>query len=66
MLVQAGASSRGITFAARHAELIIAIQPSPQLMRDYRRSIQEALTKTGRDPGRGEGDVRDAYVHRGQ
>jgi FMN-dependent oxidoreductase (nitrilotriacetate monooxygenase family) len=50
MLVQAGASGRGITFAARHAELIIAIQPSPQLMRNYRNAIHEAVSKAGRDP----------------
>lgn len=50
MLAQAGASPRGIRFAARHAELIFAIQPFREGMRDYYQTVKSAISNAGRDP----------------
>jgi FMN-dependent oxidoreductase (nitrilotriacetate monooxygenase family) len=50
VLVQAGASSRGIAFAAKHAELIFAIQPNKEGMRRYYLQAREAIANAGRQP----------------
>lgn len=50
LLAQAGASPRGIAFAAKHAELVFAIQPYREGMRDYYKRLKEAVVKAGRDP----------------
>lgn len=50
MIIQAGQSSRGIDFAARHAELTFAIQQNTQGMRRYRNAIRERAEAFGRDP----------------
>lgn len=50
MLAQAGASAKGIGFAARHAELIFAIQPFREGMRSYYEAVRNAVADAGRDP----------------
>jgi FMN-dependent oxidoreductase (nitrilotriacetate monooxygenase family) len=52
LLVQAGASPRGLAFAAKHAEMIFAIQPNKEGMRRYYEQAREAIVKAGRDPER--------------
>jgi FMN-dependent oxidoreductase (nitrilotriacetate monooxygenase family) len=50
VISQAGGSSRGIDFAARYADTIVAIQSTPESMRDYRERVRAAVSSTGRNP----------------
>jgi FMN-dependent oxidoreductase (nitrilotriacetate monooxygenase family) len=48
VIIQAGSSDRGRTFAAKWAEVIFNISPSTELMRRFTQSIREDLVKAGR------------------
>lgn len=49
-LFQAGASSRGRTFAAQHAEALFVVAPSPEQLRSQVDDIRERAAQEGRDP----------------
>jgi len=50
VLYQAGASARGLDFAARHAEAIFVVFPSTTVCRRYVDGIRERMAAIGRDP----------------
>lgn len=50
VIAQAGGSPRGIDFASKHADTIIAIQQTPQKMKDYRDKVRASAEKHGRNP----------------
>jgi FMN-dependent oxidoreductase (nitrilotriacetate monooxygenase family) len=50
VLMQAGASDRGLTFGARWGEIVFAIQDSVESMRAFRDGIRERAAAQGRDP----------------
>jgi FMN-dependent oxidoreductase (nitrilotriacetate monooxygenase family) len=50
MLFQAGASPRGIRFAAAHAEAAFISGPTPQIVRGPVRALRAAAAELGRDP----------------
>ena len=50
VLCQAGASGPGIEFAAARADTVIAIVPTIEAARNYRRAMTEALVANGRAP----------------
>lgn len=50
VLMQAGASERGRTFAARWAELVFVVADSPDTMRSLRADLRERARAAGRDP----------------
>jgi FMN-dependent oxidoreductase (nitrilotriacetate monooxygenase family) len=55
---QAGGSPRGRDFAARYADTIVAIQSSPERMRDYREDVRARALTHGRKPD----DLKVLYV----
>ncbi|BBU39543.1 N5,N10-methylene tetrahydromethanopterin reductase [Aeribacillus pallidus] len=57
VILQAGQSSRGIQFAAKHAELIFTLQPDREAMKVYYNRLKEEAVKAGRDPD----DVRVCF-----
>jgi FMN-dependent oxidoreductase (nitrilotriacetate monooxygenase family) len=79
VLAQAGASKVGVAFAARHAELMFAIQPYRKGMKEYYDRVKSAVSDAGRDPntvkvmfamnafvGESEAEAREKYErHRG-
>lgn len=50
VLFQAGASPRGVRFAAAHAEAVFVSGPTPQVVRGPVRALREAAAGLGRDP----------------
>ncbi len=50
MIAQAGGSPRGVQFAAKYADTIIASQPTPDKMKDYRDRVRAAAVGHGRNP----------------
>ncbi|MQA91416.1 MAG: NtaA/DmoA family FMN-dependent monooxygenase [Gemmatimonas sp.] len=51
LIVQAGQSTRGMQFAARHAELVFAIQPFREGMKKYYSKLKNLMgEEAGRDP----------------
>ena len=50
VIIQAGASARGQTFAAKWAEIIFQIAPTREHMRRATTSIREAVATLGRNP----------------
>src|SRR5262249_36372065 len=50
VIIQAGASGRGRAFAARHAEVIFAIQPFVEGATAYYRDVKERMVQYGRHP----------------
>lgn len=50
VLFQAGASSRGVRFAAAHAEAVFVSGPTPQVVRGPVRALRTAAAELGRDP----------------
>ncbi|HMM74075.1 MAG TPA: LLM class flavin-dependent oxidoreductase [Gammaproteobacteria bacterium] len=50
LLYQAGASPRGQAFAARHAECVFMLGPTPQVLGQYVRDVRNAAAAAGRDP----------------
>lgn len=51
LIFQAGASGRGIRFAATHADAVFALQPTMQAMKSYLANISKAAADVGRpDP----------------
>ncbi len=50
VLFQAGTSSRGKAFAARHAECIFVSGPSTTVVKRYVRDLRAAVAAAGRDP----------------
>jgi FMN-dependent oxidoreductase (nitrilotriacetate monooxygenase family) len=50
VLCQAGASPRGRDFAARHADVIVAVAVSPEEMKAYRDDMRARVAAHGRDP----------------
>lgn len=50
VICQAGGSSRGRAFAARHAEVIIALPKGVEEMRRYRQDVRRLMAEQGRDP----------------
>lgn len=50
VIVQAGASPRGISFAARHAEMIFSVQSDIASMRRYYDDVKGQVVNLGRDP----------------
>lgn len=48
--MQAGGSERGRTFAARHAELVIAHINTPKAMKEFRDDMRRRIAAIGRDP----------------
>jgi FMN-dependent oxidoreductase (nitrilotriacetate monooxygenase family) len=50
VISQAGGSPRGIAFAAKHADTIVAIQSDASRARDYRDRVRSAVLAEGRDP----------------
>ncbi|MEF2977094.1 NtaA/DmoA family FMN-dependent monooxygenase [Subtercola sp. YIM 133946] len=50
VLCQAGASPRGRAFAARHADVIVAVAVSPEEMREFRDDIRARVAAEGRHP----------------
>jgi FMN-dependent oxidoreductase (nitrilotriacetate monooxygenase family) len=51
VLIQAGASNQGRDFAARWAEVIFEIDPTPEGRRAYYDDIKSRVSDHGRDPG---------------
>jgi FMN-dependent oxidoreductase (nitrilotriacetate monooxygenase family) len=51
VLFQAGASPRGVRFAAAHAEAVFVSGPTPQIVRGPVRALRTAAAELGRDPG---------------
>lgn len=47
---QAGTSSKGRAFAARHAEAVFTVAPTPQVLRTYVDDIRRIARLEGRDP----------------
>ena len=52
VIIQAGASSRGKDYAARWAEAIFEIEPSPENRRAYYQDVKTRVSNFGRDPSR--------------
>lgn len=52
VIIQAGASSRGKDYAARWAEAIFEIEPSPENRRAYYKDVKDRVSNFGRDPDR--------------
>lgn len=50
VIYQAGASSRGISFAAKHAEGVFVAAPSKVVLTQQVAGMREALSAVGRDP----------------
>lgn len=50
LIMQAGASARGMDFAARWGEVIFAMQHDPESMRAFRAEVRERAVAIGRDP----------------
>jgi FMN-dependent oxidoreductase (nitrilotriacetate monooxygenase family) len=50
VISQAGGSPRGIAFAAKHADVVVAIQPDAERARKYRDTIRASAAEQGRDP----------------
>jgi FMN-dependent oxidoreductase (nitrilotriacetate monooxygenase family) len=50
VIIQAGASGRGRDFAARHAEVIFAIQPFVEGASAYYADVKQRMRTLGRDP----------------
>jgi FMN-dependent oxidoreductase (nitrilotriacetate monooxygenase family) len=50
VISQAGGSPRGIAFAAKYADTIVAIHSTPESMRDYRDKVRSAAASAGRNP----------------
>ncbi|RFA09908.1 FMNH2-dependent monooxygenase [Subtercola boreus] len=50
IISQAGGSPRGIAFAAKYADTVIAIQATPAKMKEYRDKVREAAVSFGRNP----------------
>lgn len=50
-LFQAGASPRGVAFAARHAENVFVAAPSKKVLAAQVAALREAVAEAGRDPG---------------
>ncbi len=50
-IIQAGASPRGMAFAAKHAEAIFAIEPKVSGARQYCDDLEQAFSRQGRDRG---------------
>lgn len=50
VIIQAGASNKGREFAAKWAEVIFEISPTPELMQSYYQDIKSRMVKFGRDP----------------
>ncbi|OBH59738.1 5,10-methylene tetrahydromethanopterin reductase [Mycobacterium colombiense] len=50
VLFQAGASPRGVRFAAAHAEAVFVSGPTPQIVSGPARALRAAATDLGRDP----------------
>jgi FMN-dependent oxidoreductase (nitrilotriacetate monooxygenase family) len=50
VLMQAGASPRGLEFAARWAEVVFTIQSEPATMREFYGDLKERVRSVGRDP----------------
>jgi FMN-dependent oxidoreductase (nitrilotriacetate monooxygenase family) len=48
VIIQAGSSDRGRQFAARWAEVIFSISPTPELMGKFRSGVHEDLAAVGR------------------
>jgi FMN-dependent oxidoreductase (nitrilotriacetate monooxygenase family) len=51
VIIQAGASGRGRDFAAKHAEVIFAIQPFVEGATAYYRDVKRRMVELGRRPG---------------
>jgi alkanesulfonate monooxygenase SsuD/methylene tetrahydromethanopterin reductase-like flavin-dependent oxidoreductase (luciferase family) len=49
-LFQAGASSRGVRFAAAHAEAVFVSGPTPEVVREPVQALRSAAAELGRDP----------------
>ena len=47
---QAGTSSAGRAFAARHAEAVFTVAPTPEILRKYVDDIRKLAAENGRDP----------------
>jgi len=58
VLGQAGASPRGRDFAAKHADLVLALGAEVVRMKDHRDDIRERATKFGRNPD----DIKVMYL----
>ncbi|MBL8673500.1 MAG: LLM class flavin-dependent oxidoreductase, partial [Rhodospirillales bacterium] len=50
VIYQAGSSSRGRQFAARHAECVFTAAPTLPILKSYVSRLREALAAEGRDP----------------
>ena len=50
VLVQAGASEPGRTFAAQHAEVVFSVQRKEDASRDFRRDLHRRAQQVGRNP----------------
>jgi FMN-dependent oxidoreductase (nitrilotriacetate monooxygenase family) len=50
LLIQAGSSPRGLQFATKYAEVQFAARGSAEGMKQYRKKLNEAMTKQGRTP----------------
>jgi FMN-dependent oxidoreductase (nitrilotriacetate monooxygenase family) len=50
VLFQAGASPRGVQFAAAHAEAVFVSGPTPQVVRGPVQALRQAAADQGRDP----------------
>lgn len=50
VIAQAGGSSKGRSFAARHADTIVAQVMGVDAMKEYRRDVRARLAANGRDP----------------
>jgi FMN-dependent oxidoreductase (nitrilotriacetate monooxygenase family) len=50
VLYQAGASARGVAFAARHAECVFTLGPSKRVISDRVRELRKQVADIGRDP----------------
>jgi long-chain alkane monooxygenase len=51
VIAQAGQSRRGIEFAGAHAEVVFAIQPFREGMKNYHDRLKASAEQAGRDPG---------------
>ncbi len=58
LLVQAGSSGRGITFAGRHADVVITNRNSVADMKTFRGKVRAAAEAAGRDPD----DVKVMFI----
>lgn len=50
VIIQAGASPKGLAFAARHAEVHFAVRHGAENMRAYRAALDEQIIAEGREP----------------